>query len=41
VLRDLDKRLTDGGKVVSLTGRPHFTPRFLFLRFLILIFVRG
>jgi hypothetical protein len=25
----LDKRLTDGGKVVSPTRRPHFTPRFL------------
>jgi hypothetical protein len=36
----LDKRLTDGGKVVSPTRRPHFTP-FLFLRFLVLISVRG
>jgi hypothetical protein len=26
----LDKRLTDGGKVVSPTRRPHFTSRFLF-----------
>jgi hypothetical protein len=26
----LDKRLTDGGKVVSPTCRPPFTPRFLF-----------
>jgi hypothetical protein len=25
----LDKRLTDGSKVVSPTPRPHFTPRFL------------
>jgi hypothetical protein len=25
----LDKRLTDGGRVVSPTRRPHFTPRFL------------
>jgi hypothetical protein len=25
-----DKRLTDGGKVVSPTRRPHFTPRFLY-----------
>jgi hypothetical protein len=28
----LDKRLIDGGKVVSPTRRPHLTPRFLFLR---------
>jgi hypothetical protein len=26
----LDKRLTDGGKVVSPTRLPPFTPRFLF-----------
>jgi hypothetical protein len=26
----LDKRLTDGGKVVSLTLWPHFTPRFIY-----------
>jgi hypothetical protein len=26
----LDKRQLDGGKVVSPTRRPHFTPRFLF-----------
>jgi hypothetical protein len=26
----LDKRLIDGGKVVSPTRQPHFTPRFLF-----------
>jgi hypothetical protein len=26
----LDKRLIDGGKVVSPTRRPHFTPRFLY-----------
>jgi hypothetical protein len=26
----LDKRLTDGGKVVSPTRRPPFIPRFLF-----------
>jgi hypothetical protein len=26
----LDKWLTDGGKVVSPTRPPHFTPRFLF-----------
>jgi hypothetical protein len=38
----LEKRLIDGGKVVSPTRRPHFTPRFLyFLRFLVLISVRG
>jgi hypothetical protein len=37
----LDKRLTDGGKVVSPTRRTHFAPRFLFLRFLVLISVRG
>jgi hypothetical protein len=38
----LDKRLIDGGRVVSPTRRPHFTPRFLyFLRFLVLISVRG
>jgi hypothetical protein len=36
-----DKRLTDGGKVVSLTRRLPFTPRYLFfLRFLVLISVR-
>jgi hypothetical protein len=29
----LDKRLIDGGKVVSPTRRPHFTPRFLFFLF--------
>jgi hypothetical protein len=34
----LDKRLTDGGKVVSLTRRPRFTPPG---RFLVLISVRG
>jgi hypothetical protein len=27
----LDKRLIDGGKVVSPTRRPHFNPRFLFV----------
>jgi hypothetical protein len=37
----LDKRLTDGSKVVSPTRRPHFIPRFLFLRLLVLISVRG
>jgi hypothetical protein len=38
----LDKRLIDGGKVVSPTRRPHFTPRFLYFeRFLVLISVRG
>jgi hypothetical protein len=38
----LDKRLIDGGKVVSPTRRPHSTPRFLyFLRYLVLISVRG
>jgi hypothetical protein len=37
----LDKRLTDGGKVVSPTRRPPFTPRFHFLKFLIPISVRG
>jgi hypothetical protein len=26
----LGKRLIDGGKVVSPTSRPHFTPRFLY-----------
>jgi hypothetical protein len=26
----LDKRQTDGGKVVTPKRRPHFTPRFLF-----------
>jgi hypothetical protein len=26
----LDKRLIDGGKVVSPTRRPHFTPTFLY-----------
>jgi hypothetical protein len=26
----LDKRVTDGGKVISPTRRPPFTPRFLF-----------
>jgi hypothetical protein len=34
----LDSRLTDGGKVVSLTCQPHFTPPG---RFLVLISVRG
>jgi hypothetical protein len=29
----LDKRLIYGGKVVSPTRRPHFTPRFFFLIF--------
>jgi hypothetical protein len=39
---DLDNRLINGGKVVSPTRRPHFTPRFLyFYRFLVLISVRG
>jgi hypothetical protein len=28
----LDKRLINGGKVVSPTRRPHFTPRFIFLK---------
>jgi hypothetical protein len=38
----LDKRLIDGGKVVSPTCPPQFTPRFLyFQRFLVLISVRG
>jgi hypothetical protein len=39
----LDKWLLDGGKVVSPTRRPHFIPRFFFffLRFLVLISVRG
>jgi hypothetical protein len=37
----LDKRLIDGDKAISPTRRPHFTPRFLFLRFLIFISVRG
>jgi hypothetical protein len=34
----LDNRLTDGGKVVSLTRRPPFTPQW---RFLVLFSVRG
>jgi hypothetical protein len=34
----LDSRLTDGGKVVSLTRRPPFTPEG---RFLVLISLRG
>jgi hypothetical protein len=38
VLQYLDNRLTDGGKVVSLTRRPLFTPPG---RFLVLISVRG
>jgi hypothetical protein len=33
----LDRLLTDGGEVVSLTNRPPFTPG----RFLVLISVRG
>jgi hypothetical protein len=37
----LDKRLTDGGKVVSPTRRQPFTPQVPFLRFLVLISVRG
>jgi hypothetical protein len=37
----LDKRLTDGGKVVSPTRWPPFTPQVSFLRFLVLISVRG
>jgi hypothetical protein len=37
----LDKRLTDGGKVVSPTRRPPFTSQFFFLRFLVLIPIRG
>jgi hypothetical protein len=37
----LEKRLIDGGKVVSPTSRPHFTPRFLyFKRFLVFISVK-
>jgi hypothetical protein len=28
----LDNRLTDGGKVVSLTRRPPFTPKKIFVR---------
>jgi hypothetical protein len=36
----LDKQLTDGGKVVSPTRWP-FTPQVSFLRFLVLISVRG
>jgi hypothetical protein len=28
----LDKRLIDGGKVVSPTRQPHFTPRFLYFK---------
>jgi hypothetical protein len=38
----LDSRLTDGGKVVGPTHRPHFTLQkyFIFL-FLVLISVRG
>jgi hypothetical protein len=37
----LDKRLTHGSKVVSPTRPPHFTLRFLFLRFLVFTSVRG
>jgi hypothetical protein len=37
----LDKRLIDGGKDVSPTRRPHFTPRFVLLRFLVLSCIRG
>jgi hypothetical protein len=37
----LDNRLIDGGKVVSLTLRPHFTPQKHFLLFPVLISVRG
>jgi hypothetical protein len=32
-IRYLDKRLIDGGNVVSRTRRPHFTPRFLYFFF--------
>jgi hypothetical protein len=32
----LDKQLTDGGKVVSPTHRPHFTPRNIIVSFLVL-----
>jgi hypothetical protein len=38
----VDNRLTDGGKVVSPTHRPHFTPqKHIFLMFPVLISVRG
>jgi hypothetical protein len=36
----LDSRLTDGGKVVSLTHPPHFTPKnMIIFMFLVLISV--
>jgi hypothetical protein len=39
----LDNQIIDGGKVVSPTYRPHFTPpqTFFFLMFPVLIYVRG
>jgi hypothetical protein len=37
----LDNRLIDGGKVVSLTRRPPFTPKNVPRIFLVLISVRG
>jgi hypothetical protein len=37
----LNKRLTDGGKVVSPKRRPPCTPQVSFLRFLVLISVSG
>jgi hypothetical protein len=36
----LDNRVIDGGKAVSPTHRPHFTPQ-IFLMFPVLISVRG
>jgi hypothetical protein len=38
----LDNQLIDGGKVVSPTHQPHFTPqKFFFFNFPVLISVRG
>jgi hypothetical protein len=37
----LDNRLKDGGKVVSPTHQPHFTPQKHYVLLLVLIPVRG
>jgi hypothetical protein len=37
----LNNRLTDGGEVVSFTGRPRFTPQIHYFLLLIHIPVRG
>jgi hypothetical protein len=37
----INSRLTDGGKDVSLTHRPHFTPQKHFFLFLVLFSVGG